>query len=336
MFIKIRYESVWRNSFLECSNNEPIPKGGRKFIASTSSISPSNFISRNISKDTVMGVLNRLIGDQQKLYQARKKEDYYFKLIEQHLTEDDIKDYPAIQNEELVYLRMLGTEEKGSFTGEIKINDPIFKSEYSPKFWGVLCLEFNQLCGFVLDGKEVDASFSIDPISILNRLNNIASLKPVESNELLAKTIEFLSAKYPEFSVSYDSTGKVRLRSIYCSALYLQMERLEKQLKITIPKSPKGLISGISKNGHTPKDFLSTYSTGKKKLAYGTPYVLKQKIKGQGEITRLLTKASGLLEITLNISREQALDLQEKIDCAGVSSFYLGKKGLAYVEDIRI
>ena len=81
---------------------------------------------------------------------------------------------------------------------------------------------------------------------------------------------------------------------------------------------------------------MSTYSTGKKKLAYGTPYILKQKVKGQGEVTKLLTKASGTLEINLNISREQALDLQEKIDCAGVSSFYLGKKGLAYVEDIRI
>lgn len=282
-----------------------------------------------------MGILNRLIGNQQKLYQARQKDDYYFKSIEQVLTEDSIKDNP-IKNEELIYLRMLGVEEKGSFTGEIKTSDPIFTSSYSSKFWGVLGLKIEQLCEFVLEGKYVDTAISIEPMSILNQLENIASLKSVENNELLAKTIDFLSGKYPDFSVSYDASGKVRLRSLYCSALYLQMERLEKQLNITIPKSPRGLISGISKNGHTPKDFLSTYSTGKKKLAYGTPYILKQKVKGQGEVTKLLTKASGTLEINLNISREQALDLQEKIDCAGVSSFYLGKKGLAYVEDIRI
>lgn len=336
MFIKIRYEASWRNSFLAGSNNEPIPKGGRKFIASTSSISTSNFLSRDISKDTVMGILNRLIGDQQKLYQARQKDDYYFKFIEQNLTNDNIKDYPDIQNEELVYLRMLGAEEKGSFTGEIRTNDPIFTSEYSLKFWGVLGLGVEELCEFILEGKEVDTEISIDPISILNQLNYIASIKPIESNDLLLKTIDFLSDKYSDFSISYDATGKVRLRSIYCSALYLQMERLEKQLNTTIPKSPRGLISGVSKNGHTPKDFLSTYSTGKKKLAYGTPFVLKQKVKGQGEIIRMLTKASGTLEITLDISRDEALDLQEKIDSAGVSSFYLGKKGLAYVEDIRI
>lgn len=336
MLIKIRYESSWRNSFLDGSNNEPIPKGGRKFIASTSAISPSNFISRKINKDTVMGILNRLIGDQQKLYQARKSDDYYFKSIEQNLSEEDIKDTPIVLSEELAYLRMMGAEEKGSFTGEIKVSDPIFNSEYSPKFWGVLDLEIDHLCEFVLKEKEVNTGMSIDPMSILNRLDNIALFKSVESNEVLAKTIDFLSSKYPDFTATFDSTGKVRLRSIYCSALYLQMERLEKQLNIKIPKSPRGLISGISKNGHTPKDFLSTYSTGKKKLAYGTPYVLKQKIKGQGDVTQLLTKASGTLEINLNITKDQALDLQEKIDCAGVSSFYLGKKGLAYVEDIRI
>ena len=134
MLIKIKYEASWRNSFLDGSNNEPIPQKGRAFIASTSSISSSNFISRKITKDTVMGILNRLIGNQQKLYQARQKDDYYFKSIEQVLTEDSIKDNP-IKNEELIYLRMLGVEEKGSFTGEIKTSDPIFTSSYSSKFW---------------------------------------------------------------------------------------------------------------------------------------------------------------------------------------------------------
>ena len=49
----------------------------------------------------------------------------------------------------------------------------------------------------------------------------------------------------------------------------------------------------------------------------------------------ILSKASGQLIINLNISKEQARDLEEKIEDAGVSSFYLGKKGLAYVTDIR-
>lgn len=80
---------------------------------------------------------------------------------------------------------------------------------------------------------------------------------------------------------------------------------------------------------------MDRYTTGSKKLIWGNPYLLKEKKKGEGEIVSVLTKASGKLIINLNISKEQARDLEEKIENAGVSSFYLGKKGLAYVTDIR-
>jgi hypothetical protein len=42
------------------------------------------------------------------------------------------------------------------------------------------------------------------------------------------------------------------------------------------------------------------------------------------------------LIIELNIDKEKAEELEQMIEAAGVSSFYLGKKGLAYVEEIRI
>jgi hypothetical protein len=41
------------------------------------------------------------------------------------------------------------------------------------------------------------------------------------------------------------------------------------------------------------------------------------------------------LEINLNIDRARAEQIKQQIENAGVSSFYLGKKGLAYVSDIR-
>jgi 3-hydroxyisobutyrate dehydrogenase-like beta-hydroxyacid dehydrogenase len=48
----------------------------------------------------------------------------------------------------------------------------------------------------------------------------------------------------------------------------------------------------------------------------------------------MLTKASGVLEIIIDIPRDQAKELKKMIENAGVSSFYLGKKGLAYVTKI--
>ena len=68
MKITIAYESSWRNSFLDGSNNEKLPTSGRNFIGSMTTLKKEgNFIQRTISKDTVMGVLNRLIGEQAKL-----------------------------------------------------------------------------------------------------------------------------------------------------------------------------------------------------------------------------------------------------------------------------
>ena len=80
---------------------------------------------------------------------------------------------------------------------------------------------------------------------------------------------------------------------------------------------------------------MDRYTTGGKKLIWGNPYLLKEKKKGEGEVSSILTKASGELEIHLNISKDQADDLKKRIEDAGVSAFYLGKKGLAYVKDIR-
>ena len=123
---------------------------------------------------------------------------------------------------------------------------------------------------------------------------------------------------------------------MYCSALYLQLERLGKIYCMQTAKSKMGGISGISNNGFTLKDFMDKYTTGPKKLIYGNPYVREELVKGKGKIKHLLSKASGQLIIHLNISFERAVELKTMIDNAGVSAFYLGKKGLAYVSHIDI
>lgn len=86
MKIIIEYDSCWRNAFLGGSNNEPVPKKGREFLGSMTSLKKEgNFKVCENTLDTVMGVLNRLIGDQRKLYQARSKmyeSAYYFEALE--------------------------------------------------------------------------------------------------------------------------------------------------------------------------------------------------------------------------------------------------------------
>jgi hypothetical protein len=218
----------------------------------------------------------------------------------------------------------------------IKGNDLIFSSDYSDVFWGVLTLDFEKLCQFISEPNfVVENTQQFDPISTLVELDQLNKLKPVAITGHVEEA--FNTVKQAFSDVDYKVTdGKIKPIEIYCSALYLQLSRLSQRFDLSNALTKSGGISGISKRGFTPKDFMDRFTTGSKKPIWGNPYLLKEKRKGEGEVTSLLTKANGTLEIQLNIPREKAQQLKDMIEAAGVSSFYLGKKGLAYVDGIRI
>jgi hypothetical protein len=336
MKIEIEYEASWRNSFLDGSNDEALPKKGRKFIGSITALKKSeNYISRKVEKSTVMGILNRLIGDQRKLYQAREDKEYYFKDIEDKVTFDDI-DEKRIENHELVYLRNIsGNTDQNSFTGMIKTNDSMFTSDYSVEFWGVLALDIDGLLEFIVHGKEIDEVIELDPLVISDRFAQIGKFKAIEENQEVLKALEVLEKNF-EGTNYKNNKGLVVPLNLYCSALYLQLARLSSEYDLSSALTKSGTITGISKRLFTKKDFMNRFTTGEKKKIFGNPYIQKLKIKGVGEVTSMLTKASGVLEIVIDIPRDEAKYLRKLINNAGVSSFYLGKKGLAYVTKIDI
>ncbi|MFB2578722.1 type I-Fv CRISPR-associated protein Cas5fv [Acinetobacter sp. c2-A9] len=339
MRIIIDYEASWRNSFLDGSNDEKLPSKGRNFVASMTELKKAeNFFQRQVTKNTVMGVLSRLIGDQRKLYNAKQSDAYYFAEIEELIS---FEDKPRYINREIAYIRnMKGSTDQNSFTGMIKVNDPIFLSDYSAEFWGVLALDIEQLCDFIIEDKSIDEfvvnhPISLDPVSILTRLETIGKSKPMSAHERLVQASDKLASEFEKYK-PLDAKGLYLALPMYCSALYLQLHRLSQRFDMSTAKSKMGGISGISNNGVTPKDFMDKYTTGAKKLIYGNPYIREERIKGEGKVSHNLTKANGQLIITLDIDASKAKELKLMIDNAGVSSFYLGKKGLAYVSDIRL
>ena len=342
MRITIQYEASWRNSFLDGSNNEPLPKNGRGFIGSMTSLSKrendqyANFIKREVSINTVMGLLNRLIGDQRKLYQSRLTENYFFADIENKVTFEDLHDKSTPINAEIVYIRNItGSTDQNSFTGMIKGNDPIFSAEYSDALWGILTLEFADLCAFISDPNFiVNNTVKFDPLSVLAQLDKLNGLKATEVIDDVEKALSTLNHHFLD-AAYLDNKGMIKPIMFYCSALYLQVARLSNSHDLTAVLTKSGGISGISKRGFTPKDFMDKFTTGSKKPIWGNPYILKERRKGEGEVTSMLTKANGTLEINLDITQEKAEQFKGMIDAAGVSSFYLGKKGLAYVDSIR-
>jgi len=333
MKITIEYESSWRNSFLDGSNDEPLPKTGRKFIGSMTSLKkPENYIKREVTLDTVMGVLNRLIGDQRKLYQARQCDNYYFRDIEDLVS---FTDKPTVINHEMTYIRNItGSTDQNSYTGMIKVNDPIFKSDYSQAFWGILNFDLPKLCQFICGNVPEAKEIVTEPLTLIERLEELNKLKPVNKEKEVEAAFNILAGRFEKFK-GINSKGLVLPISLYCSALYLQLERLSKLYDMSTAKTKAGGIAGISNNGFTKKDFMARYTTGEKKKIWGNPYINEEFVKGEGKSKNLMTKASGKLTINLDIDKEKGRELFQLIENAGVSSFYLGKKGLAYVSKIR-
>lgn len=336
MKITVEYDSCWRNSFLGGSNNEPVPKKGREYLGSMTSLKKEgNFKVCETTLDTVMGILNRLIGDQRKLYQARSKmheSTYYFEELEDKVS---FIDRSQLTNEISFIRNMNGSTDQNAFTGMIKVSDPIFTSEYSQQFWGVLALDFKQLCDFIIMRAEVVEFIELNPLSIINRLEILNQEKAIENSGVLIQVLEVLNENFPDIEY-LNNKGLITPISIYCSALYLQLARLEASFNMSKAKTKAGGISGISKRGFTKKDVMDRYTTGPKKTIWGNPFIKKEKVKGQGEVTSMMTKASGQLEIIIDVDRDKAQEIKTLIENAGVSSFYLGKKGLAYVSSIRL
>lgn len=332
MKIEIEYEASWRNSFLDGSNDEVLPKKGRKFIGSITALKKSeNYIFRDVTHSTVMGILNRLIGEQRKLYQAQKDENYYFKDIEPLVTfKDDVK----VKNSELVYLRnMSGNTDQNSYTGMIKTDDKMFTSDYSKEFWGVLALDVDELLEFIIYGKKIEKNIMLDPLVISERFAELGKLKALNNKNGVIEALEVLEKKF-EGTNYKNNKDKVVPLNFYCSALYLQLERLSSEYDLSSVMTKTGTITGISKRLFTKKDFMNRFTTGEKKKIFGNPYIAKSFKEGEGQVTSMLTKASGTLEIFIDISRDEAKTLKKDIENAGVSSFHLGKKGLAYVTKI--
>lgn len=240
MKIIIEYDSCWRNAFLGGSNNEPVPKKGREFLGSMTSLKKEgNFKVCENTLDTVMGVLNRLIGDQRKLYQARSKmyeSAYYFEALEDKVS---FIDKPQLTNEISFIRNMNGSTDQNAFTGMIKVSDPVFTSEYSQQFWGVLALDFTQLCDFIIKQSQVVGSIELNPLSIINRLESLNQEKALENSDDLAQVLKVLNEYFPDIEY-LNNKGLITPISIYCSALYLQLARLETSFNMTTAKTKAG------------------------------------------------------------------------------------------------
>lgn len=346
--LTIPYESKWGNSFLDGDNNSPLPKKGRSYVASSQKLNDAtdgeqNFIRRTITIDTVMGVLNRLIGDRRKLYQSRACCDYFFKEVEVGGLVT-FEDHISAETQEMVFLRNMGNNtDQNAFSGMINASHPAFTSAFSAELWGVLFLPLGSLCDFVINNTPVTPRADVCPLTIAEQFESVVSKikavkvasDPSEQLDNILKTESLLSAR---FDANYRNAAgtSIQVSALYCSALYLQIERLGHRYDLRCALTKAGGVAGFSKRGFTFKDFMKAFTTGDGKIVFGNPYCRDTFVKGAGKIREMLNKTSGRLVITLDVNDEHAREIMNMISNAGVMGFPLGKKGLAYVDAMRI
>lgn len=176
--------------------------------------------------------------------------------------------------------------------------------------------------------------FEGDLVEIKKQLESLGTVEECVTHEgKFNIAIDLIVNQYP--GNEYWKDGVLYPYRLYAAALYLQAQRLIDEgydLSFMINSKSELQIQGFSKRGFNGvRDWLNAMTGGRKK-AVGTPCNIK--------------KQSGFLEIELSldsqarglyfkdISRSQ--EIKTLIENAGVSSFYLGKKGLAYVSNIRI
>ena len=111
----------------------------------------------------------------------------------------------------------------------------------------------------------MEVELAPSPISIIEILEQLNKEKPVENKDNITEVITALSNKFSDQNY-LNRKGEVVPISLYCSGLYLQLERLSAKFDMDSAKAAQGGITGISKKGFTKKDFLVRYTTGKKKM----------------------------------------------------------------------
>jgi hypothetical protein len=196
VIIDIKYNSCWQNSFLDDKENKIARTGGyaRKFNITTK---PNGGI-QPISKNTILGVLYRLIGEQRTLKEIQNSDYSYFKDIEEKIT-FDLLEKQTTENELVMLIKKDDSRtSQGNYIGVIKDDTALFFSKNAPKLWSVLYLSIDEITSFINKPSLIKQEGSSMPRDILNRLDEIQEITALQTIEKRLSKIEFGKQKQEE------------------------------------------------------------------------------------------------------------------------------------------
>lgn len=372
MEIHINYTGSWRNSFLSDFNGSH--KGRKYISSIKGLNDISNYKESPISINTVMGILYRLLGAQQPLYKMSDDDSIIGKLFRKQKIsfEDNIQStskeivflrngnksldpsgYSGLISESFLSDNSLCSVFSPLFISDIELVDVLLngsaKGYKSSEEFSIL--EFNNLLNLksknvlFFNQKDIKLFFEkkYPKLTSADLGKQKASTKILdfiqEANdemftEMKREDIKNIALKYREvFGEDNDLT--VTSVPLLAALNFATSEMADSQNEsFTSKLKSNNIFKGISANAKTfsGKDFFGAFSNTK--ILKGNPYsgIIKQ--KGSRPVDIALTKCDGNLIIKIDCDLEKSKEIENMIELASTTSFYVGKKGLGYIVKI--
>lgn len=305
-----------------------------------------NLRYQDIQKNTVYGILCRLIGDVRRIEVIKQDPDYILNKIEHAISfVDDVKVY---QNE-MVRLATPAKSMQNSSDGVIK-EDCIWlkESKFIREFLSPLTIDEDNATQYInsLYNKTIDFS----------QYQYKGDLTVTDfKRELLRAEKIFTEKTTPEIiALIKGCFQKVNVKNLFGILLYEVLELMNQrshyieEIPLVLNKN-NNIVGFASSNGwFTIREFNLNFVDQRKQSFY-SPYSVPLKYdmiapdsKGKGQQTINansnvgVTKETGQLIINLDVDQDTGENIKKLIKDAQVATFHLGKKGLAFIERIEI
>lgn len=351
MQIHIRYESKYSlgtvekgvNILLSSESLKPDNSEHKNFLSSEKNyfenMQELNKVYKNfkyvpVTLDTILGILCRLVGDVRRLDEIKLLSKHPILDIKDSITFEDINRY--YQNE-LISLHTPLKESKNGAGGVIIFNSPLIsKNDFSERLLSVFNYKtHSELANYILKLLNKDPDIRNDRYKKDISLSNIMHELCIGEKRSL------------KFKDEFSKILNARINNLYGLLLYKKIEYFKyfndynQEIDDLLTEQKK--IPGISETSgyFTKKDFYGAYQK-EKKVNWILPYsitvtkpLFKKDEKMNFNAKVGVTKEGGDLFININTTEEKEQIIKNLIEEAGVNTFYLGKKGLAYVVKIK-
>lgn len=336
-------------------------------------ISQSKYLPRKdeLTANTIMGILYRLVGDIRPLHLIKSKENY-LRFINDKEFSLSFKKENITETLELLTFQNVGNrfkenDKKGyynpdnpnSWEGEINETNKVFleKELYQILFYPFVCTPIELYDLIVKNTFKAATNLNISDgrlriLTLNSKINSSAkfSLEDNEDAKIRSELLENLRLKITSARmasgfttpVKYEDKSKNKYETFVYGALYMCFDHICNEFNVTMKDGvwscDKFGVLQTDKNAWHSGISLGTITPkdiiGKiAKKANVNSYPIEE---NTSESKVRTTVHSGTIVIDINLPSEEAEKIKEMIDEANIGIFRLGKKGTAYLREIEL